>query len=200
MAHCELGRDCRCPKSFGQACANWCEYDEIPTSPEHPALDRTMTITGQSGMAALLADVRAFHEATDTPVLDNAAMPDGKRTDLRERLLREEVKEFLDALDGYNRGYARSKAYGRSSQFDSETLVEVADALADIIYICVGTALEFGIPLDRVWAEVQRTNMAKVDPATGKALRRPDGKILKPDGWTPPKIAEALGVVLTNNT
>lgn len=69
---------------------------------------------------------------------------------------------------------------------------KIADGLADVIYVAVGAALEFGIPLDRVWAEVHRSNMAKVDPATGKVIKRADGKVLKPEGWTPPDVAGVL--------
>lgn len=126
-------------------------------------------------MKTLLYDVRDFHRATDTPVLEFPRVPDADRRVLRDRLLREEFNEFVEAND---RG----------------DVVEVADALADIIYVAVGTALEYGIPLDRVWDEVQRTNMAKIDPTTGRVRRREDGKILKPAGWTAPDIEKALGL------
>jgi len=72
----------------------------------------------------------------------------------------------------------------------------LSDGLADLIYVCVGCALEYGIPLDRVGDEVQRSNMAKVDPLTGAVRRRLDGKILKPEGWTPPDIAGVMGLKL----
>lgn len=124
-------------------------------------------------MKSLLNDVRAFHEACDVPVLDTPTFPSRERIELRQRLLREEYLEWLAA----------------SAERD---MVEVADALADMIYIIVGTALEFGIPLDRVWDEVQRSNMAKVDPETGRVARREDGKILKPRGWVAPDVAGAL--------
>lgn len=124
-------------------------------------------------MKSLISDVRAFHVATDTPILDAPTVPVIERRLLRDRLLREEFNEFAQAND---RG----------------DIIEVADALADVIYVAVGTALEYGIPLDRVWTEVQRTNMAKIDPVTGKVRRRDDGKILKPEGWTAPDVAGAL--------
>jgi predicted HAD superfamily Cof-like phosphohydrolase len=92
---------------------------------------------------------------------------------LRQRLLREEYIEWLTAVS-------------------ERDMVETADALADMVYIIVGTALEFGIPLDRVWNEVHRSNMAKVDPETGRVKRRDDGKILKPQNWTAPDVAGAL--------
>ena len=124
-------------------------------------------------MLKLLQDVRAFHEACDVPVATSLGFPSRERIELRQRLLREEYLEWIAA----------------SSERD---MVEVADALADMIYIIVGTALEFGIPLDRVWDEVQRSNMAKVDPVSGRVKRREDGKILKPQGWESPRISEAL--------
>lgn len=123
-------------------------------------------------MRSLLDDVRAFHEACGVPVLDAPALPEN-RIGLRLDILDEEHKEFRRAVE-------------------RRDIVQVADALADVIYVAVGTALEFGIPLDRVWAEVQRSNMAKRDPATGKVRHRDDGKVLKPEGWTPPNIAAAL--------
>ena len=124
-------------------------------------------------MLKLLNDVRAFHEACDVPVATSVAFPSRERIELRQRLLREEYFEWLSAIT-------------------NRDMVEVADALADMIYIIVGTALEFGIPLDRVWDEVQRSNMAKVDPETGRVEKRADGKVVKPVNWTPPRIREAL--------
>jgi len=72
-----------------------------------------------------------------------------------------------------------------------ENLVEVADGIADTIYVLCQLARSLGIDLDAVFAEVQRSNMAKVMP-DGKVKRREDGKILKPDGWTPPNIFKVL--------
>jgi predicted HAD superfamily Cof-like phosphohydrolase len=64
--------------------------------------------------------------------------------------------------------------------------------MADSIYVIVGAAIEYGIPLSAVWDAVQKSNLAKRDPSTGKVRRREDGKILKPDGWKPPDIRAAL--------
>lgn len=130
-------------------------------------------------MKSLLNDVADFHRVTDGPIrvtpqgYPNPGFPDPARVKLRGDLLDEEVREYHEAVG-------------------ARDIVEVADALGDIIYIAVGTALEFGIPLDAVWAAIHRSNMAKVDPETGKVLRREDGKILKPTGWTPPNIIAAL--------
>jgi predicted HAD superfamily Cof-like phosphohydrolase len=42
---------------------------------------------------------------------------------------------------------------------------------------------------DGAWKEVMKTNFAKIDKVTGKVVKREDGKVLKPDGWTPPALA-----------
>ena len=66
-------------------------------------------------------------------------------------------------------------------------LESIADGIADSIYILLGLAVECGINMSPIWAEVQRTNMLKEGGGT-----REDGKILKPEGWKPPRIRELL--------
>lgn len=125
-------------------------------------------------MLSLLADVRAFHVACDIPILTTPTIPNNDRTSLRKSLIDEEVnRELFPAMD-------------------CGDLPAIADGMVDAIYVIVGAALEYGLPIDRVWQAVQKANMAKVDPSTGKVHRRADGKILKPPGWTPPDIAAVL--------
>lgn len=74
-------------------------------------------------------------------------------------------------------------------------LVATADGIIDSIYVLVGMGLELGLPLEDLWDEVQRANMSKTVPLTdGRrgVLKRGDGKILKPPGWTPPDIEGVL--------
>jgi predicted HAD superfamily Cof-like phosphohydrolase len=65
---------------------------------------------------------------------------------------------------------------------------EQLDALLDIMVVCAGALLSRKWDCHGGWAEVVRSNMAKVDPITGKVIKRADGKILKPEGWTPPQL------------
>ena len=58
--------------------------------------------------------------------------------------------------------------------------------------VCIGAGLSAGFPMASGWAEVIRSNMEKIDPETGMVRRRSDGKIMKPDGWQPPKLEELL--------
>src|SRR5688572_30422259 len=100
---------------------------------------------------------------------------------LRKALLAEEFSETMQALD--------MLSIEIDHDIQRELIVKVADGLADLIYVEIGTALQLGIPLDRVWAEVHLSNMAKV--ADGVRLRE-DGKILKPEGWEPPDVEKAV--------
>lgn len=93
--------------------------------------------------------------------------------DLYLKLIREEATELFDAVATNNKP-------------------EVFDALLDIIVVCIGAGLSAGFPMAAGWEEVIRSNMDKVDPDTGYVRRRSDGKILKPDNWMPPRLAEIL--------
>ncbi len=116
--------------------------------------------------------LRVFEETFTGPGPTCPSFPEQNVRDLRVRLLQEEFDEYLEAEN-------------------ENDLVEIADALADMVVIIHGTAIRYGIPLDEVFAEVHRSNMSKVS-ADGTVLRREDGKILKPDTYSPPDIASIL--------
>ena len=116
-------------------------------------------------------DVKDFHQAFGQRIGEKPELPDQNERQLRIRLLKEEFNEYFD-------GEVK------------DDIVEIADAIADIIYIACGTAVSYGIPLDDVFAEVHRSNMAKL--VDGKVIRREDGKVQKPEGWTAPDIKSVL--------
>ena len=70
--------------------------------------------------------------------------------------------------------------------------VETLDALTDILVVTIGAMNSMGADGEGAWREVMATNFAKIDRQLGKVRRREDGKILKPDGWEPPKLANFL--------
>ena len=114
------------------------------------------------------SDVSEFHAKFNLPVSTIPADIEPERANLRLQLHEEEMDEVKEAvLNG--------------------DIVEVADGIAYLIYVLLGTAVEFGIDMNPIWDEVQRTNMAK----EGGGVRG-DGKILKPEGWEPPRIKEIL--------
>ena len=68
-------------------------------------------------------------------------------------------------------------------------IVEVADAIGDLIWVLQGLAYSVGIPLQPVWDEIARSNMSKVMP-DGTVHKRADGKIQKPATYSPPNIEQ----------
>jgi len=70
--------------------------------------------------------------------------------------------------------------------------VETLDALIDILVVTVGTLNSLGVDAEGAWNEVMRTNFAKIDNKTGKVSKREDGKVLKPEGWTPPDLKQFI--------
>jgi predicted HAD superfamily Cof-like phosphohydrolase len=71
---------------------------------------------------------------------------------------------------------------------ESDNIVDDLDALIDILVVTIGAIHSLGANGEAAWNEVMRTNFAKIDPDTGKVRKREDGKVLKPEGWTPPDL------------
>lgn len=116
--------------------------------------------------------VTEFHQAFELPIGSTPALLDGDRTGLRYELIREELEELAEA--------------------QNETdIVGIADALADLAYVVFGAAVEYGIDLDAVIAEVHRSNMTKLG-LDGKPVYRADGKVMKGVGYEPPEIGRVL--------
>ena len=69
---------------------------------------------------------------------------------------------------------------------DDYNEVELFDGLEDVLVTTIGAGISAGYPMTEGWNEVLKTNLAKIDPITGKVRRRADGKIMKPDGWVGP--------------
>jgi predicted HAD superfamily Cof-like phosphohydrolase len=109
-------------------------------------------------------DVKVFMEACE-----QTETGFGKQSELYMELITEEFQELIEA-------------------FLAKDMVEIADACADLKWVIEGLEHTLNIPQQEVWDEVARSNLQKVDPITGKVLKREDGKVLKPEGWTPPDI------------
>ncbi len=75
---------------------------------------------------------------------------------------------------------------------ENSNLVEMFDGLNDVMVVTLGAGFSLGLPMALGWREVHGTNMAKVDPETGMVRRREDGKVLKPEGWSPPDLEAVL--------
>jgi predicted HAD superfamily Cof-like phosphohydrolase len=109
-----------------------------------------------------------FMEAFGQEVLYEPTLPDFNLAALRLDLIEEEVQELRDGL-------------GRSS------LLEVADALTDILYVVYGAGHAFGIDLDDCFSEVHRSNMTKLGE-DGRPVYRDDGKVMKGPNYEEPDL------------
>jgi NTP pyrophosphatase (non-canonical NTP hydrolase) len=95
--------------------------------------------------------------------------------DLRSKLLMEEAMELDEEL----------------MLEPGSNMERVAKELADLVYVAYGTALSFGIDLDRALALVHASNMSKLGP-DGKPVLREDGKVLKGPGYFEPDMRSAV--------
>ncbi|RKR12344.1 phosphoribosyl-ATP pyrophosphohydrolase [Maribacter vaceletii] len=122
-----------------------------------------------------IAAVELFHKSFGLGVLhENKADLGEAKNLLRFNLMDEENKEYLEAAS-------------------NNDMVEVADALGDMLYILCGTILEHGMQykIEEVFEEIQRSNMSKLG-ADGKPIYREDGKVLKGPNYFKPNIKEIL--------
>jgi hypothetical protein len=109
-------------------------------------------------------DVKTFIEACDQERNDDNAY-------LYQKLIKEEYTEFWEA-----------------EAVSDE--VEELDACMDMIWVILGYCYMKGWDVNGAWNEVARSNLAKINPETGKVNKRADGKVLKPEGWTPPQLEQ----------
>ena len=109
-----------------------------------------------------------FMEAFGQEVLEIPTLPDFNLAELRLDLINEEVQELKDGID-------------------KGSMLEIADALTDILYVVYGAGHAFGIDLDECFFEVHRSNMTKLGP-NGRPLYRDDGKILKGANYSEPDL------------
>ncbi len=112
--------------------------------------------------------VEEFHRTFDIAVRDTPTVADPATRTLRVRLIQEEFDELKQALE-------------------EGSLPVIAKELADLLYVVYGTAVSYGIDMEPVFAEVQRSNMSKVG-----GHKREDGKWVKPTSYSPANLQPIL--------
>ena len=143
-------------------------------------------------MKEAIEKVKLWQVATGNPVAAQIGIPPYDRVRLRAKLLMEETMETVGALIGIPKNHTKAFVHANNLAIENELdpktdLVEVADGLADMLFVLIGTALEIGIPLEPVFDEVCRSNMSKIG-----AAKREDGKTGKGDNYSPPEIGRIL--------
>jgi len=129
---------------------------------------------------SMFEDVKKFHEAMDLPVGAYPQMLSEEQKVFRTKLIESEFQEFKDALE-------------------ANDIVEMYDAMIDMLYVIVGAAVTAGMHTKPGWEAVQENNMSKLGP-DGKAIKsrgeeldgEPIGKVLKPAGFVPLDLTDVL--------
>ena len=116
--------------------------------------------------------VRVFMKTYGQEVKDKAGFSDAKTNKLRIDLIKEELEELTEAIQ-------------------DENLLEVADALTDILYVTYGAGHAFGIDLDKCFEEVQNSNMSKLGE-DGKPIYNEAGKVMKGPNYFKPDLSKYL--------
>lgn len=126
-------------------------------------------------MKKRIAAVREFHSAFGLGIKERPVADLGEQKNrLRFELMKEENEEYLEAAN-------------------NNDLVEVADALGDMLYILCGTIIEHGMQhkIEEVFDEIQASNMSKLGE-DGRPIYREDGKVLKGPNYFKPNLKKVL--------
>ena len=116
--------------------------------------------------------VKTFMTTYGQEIKELASFPDENIIKLRLELIKEELEELEQALIDKN-------------------LLEVADALTDLLYVTYGAGHSFGIDLDACFEEVQRSNMSKLD-VNGKPIFNEYGKVMKGPNFSKPNLKQYI--------
>jgi predicted HAD superfamily Cof-like phosphohydrolase len=118
-------------------------------------------------MSKTFTDVSVFLRAVGQDIPSSPQQTVSDQAELYKKLIKEEVTEFW-AAEAASDG------------------VEEIDACFDMMWVIIGYMKSRGWDCENIWDEGAKSNLSKIDPNTGLVRRREDGKILKPEGWTPP--------------
>ena len=140
--------------------------------------------------------VMQFHRTYSVPIrsFDDPTLS-YERLGMRMSLIAEEFAELIGAVYGEQARAIVEEATARAVAADDgrRDVIESADALADLVYVIYGMAIESGMDLDSVLAEVQASNLSKLMP-DGSVKLREDGKVRKGPHFFAPNIARGLGI------
>ena len=118
--------------------------------------------------------VKTFMNTYGQEVKNTPEFPDSKIVQLRIDLIQEELNELKEAIN-------------------NKDIIEVADALTDILYVTYGAGHSFGVDLDSCFNEVQNSNMSKLGE-DGKPIYNESGKVMKGPNYFKPNIKKIIGL------
>jgi len=149
------------------------------------------------------ADVIRFNEAARGDLPRTPTTLTLEQTKLCLRLLLEESFEaFEAAFDTESPVFKSLRSHKDAMQWileNESTVIDIhqnnvdlLDALCDTIVVSMGMAAMAGLPLNEGMDEVNRSNLAKIDPVTGRCIKDEGGKILKPKNWKKPDLKSVI--------
>ena len=118
--------------------------------------------------------VKTFMNTYGQEVKNTPEFPNSKILQLRIDLIQEELNELKEAIN-------------------NKDIIEVADALTDILYVTYGAGHSFGVDLDSCFNEVQNSNMSKLGE-DGKPIYNESGKVMKGPKYFKPNIKKIIGL------
>ena len=118
--------------------------------------------------------VKTFMNTYGQDVKEKAEFPENKIVQLRIDLIEEELNELKEAIK-------------------NKDIVEVADALTDILYVTYGAGHSFGVNLDECFDEVQRSNMSKLGE-DGRPIYNDSGKVMKGPNYFAPNLKKIVNL------
>ena len=124
-------------------------------------------------MSKVFTDVAVFLAAVGQETPKKPTIIETPQPNLYKKLIDEEYAEFIEA-------------------WEANDDVEKLDACFDMIWVIVGYMKSRGWDCNGAWEEGAQSNLSKIDPTTGKVIRREDGKILKPEGWKEPDFTKFM--------
>ena len=117
-------------------------------------------------------DVKTFMQTFGQEIKIKAEFPEEKIVKLRYNLIKEELNELQNAIK-------------------TKDLIEIADALTDILYVTYGAGHAYGIDLDKCFKEVQKSNMSKLGE-DGKPIYNDKGKVMKGSKYFEPNLRQFI--------
>lgn len=130
----------------------------------------------------LIADQLLFQRTFQHGILPTPTIPLEGVQERRRMLVTEEYREFITAWEACNNLERLPKDEPARKELEAEALASLADAIADSIYVLIGTAFEYGLPLAAVWQAVQKANMDKLWTWEQVLTKTPAGTVSHP--WT----------------
>jgi predicted HAD superfamily Cof-like phosphohydrolase len=122
-------------------------------------------------MSKVFTDVAVFLKAVGQEIPSAPQQTVSDQAQLYKKLIKEEYEEFWEA------------------EAVSDDVEEI-DACFDMMWVIIGYMKSRGWDCENIWDEGAKSNLSKIDPVSGKVIRREDGKILKPEGWKPPNFTK----------